>query len=68
MIILKDTLKGTSRKIMFENYPPKIIYISSSRLACAKNGKFVNVVRAVAYGWFVWVKGFKGDPIIKWFN
>lgn len=23
---------------------------------------------AVAYAWFVWEKGFQGDPIIKWIN
>ena len=23
---------------------------------------------AVCYCWFVWEKGFKGNPVIKWFN
>lgn len=23
---------------------------------------------ATAYAWYVWEKGYKGDPIIKWFN
>ncbi len=23
---------------------------------------------ATAYAWFVWVKGYKGEPVIKWFN
>jgi len=23
---------------------------------------------AVAYAWFVWQKGYKGDTVIKWFN
>ena len=23
---------------------------------------------AVAYGWYIWEKGFQGDTIIKWFN
>lgn len=23
---------------------------------------------AIAYAWYVWEKGFTGDPIIKWFN
>lgn len=24
--------------------------------------------KAVAYAWFIWVKGFKGNPVIKWVN
>ena len=23
---------------------------------------------AIAYGWFVWEKGFTGEPRIRWFN
>lgn len=23
---------------------------------------------AKCYAWFVWEKGFKGDPVIKWIN
>ena len=49
--------------------PPKVIYVSSSRIQCAKNGDFSNIgSSAVAYGWYVWEKGFQGDPIIKWIN
>lgn len=22
----------------------------------------------IAYAWYVWEKGFTGDPVIKWFN
>ena len=34
-----------------------------------KNGDFKSIgSSAVAYGWFVWEKGYKGDPAIKWFN
>ena len=33
------------------------------------NGKFEKYPSsAVAYAWFVWEKGFKGDPVIKWIN
>lgn len=41
---------------------------SSSRLLCAKNGKFHNDGSAVAYAWYVWVKGFNGTTELKWFN
>lgn len=36
---------------------------------CAMNGNFASISSsAAAYAWFVWEKGFKGDPIIKWIN
>ena len=62
-------LEGKKRKILFAKYPPKTIYVSSSRIKCAKNGDFDNTgTSAVAYAWYVWEKGFTGDPIIKWIN
>ncbi len=62
-------LEGKKRKKIFATYPPKVVYVSSSRLACAMNGDFANMKgSAVSYAWFVWEKGFKGDPILKWFN
>jgi len=69
MFLKVQFLEGQARKKMFAKYPPKVIYVSSSRLNCAKNGDFEKYTSsAVAYAWFVWVKGFKGDPIIKWIN
>ena len=62
-------LESKARKELFSKYPLKTLHVSSSRLNTAKNGKFENYPSsAVAYGWFVWEKGYKGDPIIKWFN
>lgn len=69
MFLKLQFLEGKSRKKFFMKNPPKIVYVSSSRLNCAKNGDFESYPSsAVAYAWFVWVKGFKGDPIIKWIN
>ena len=60
---------GKERKQFFLENPPKIVYVSSSRLKCAINGDFKDIKSsAVSYAWFVWEKGFKGDPIIKWIN
>ncbi len=60
-------LEGQKRKKLFITNPPETLYVSSARLICAKNGKFDEVSSsAVAYGWFVWRKGFKGDTKIKW--
>jgi hypothetical protein len=72
MFLKLTFLEGKARKKLFEKYPPKIVYVSSSRLQCAKNGDFEKygkgVGTAVAYAWFVWEKGYKGDSIIKWIN
>lgn len=72
-MFLKITfLEGKRRKGLFAKYPPKTIYVSSSRLLCAKNGDFKKMIAgggsAVAYAWFVWVKGYHGDTILKWIN
>lgn len=62
-------LESKARKKLFKKYPPKVVYISSSRIKCGKNGNFdIYTSSAQAYAWFVWVKGYKGDTIIKWFN
>lgn len=62
-------LEGKARKKLFEQYPPKTIYVSSSRINCARNGDFVTYdSSAIAYAWYVWVKGYQGETVIKWIN
>lgn len=69
MFLKLQFLEGKERKQFFLENPPKIVYVSSSRLKCAINGDFKDIKSsAVSYAWFVWEKGFKGDPIIKWIN
>lgn len=70
MFLRIQFLEGKYRKQLFRNNPPKTIYISSSRINCAKNGDFekYKVNSAICFCWFVWQKGFKGDSTIKWFN
>jgi hypothetical protein len=69
MFLKLTFLEGQARKKMFEKYPPKRIYVFSSRVKCAKNGEFERMgSSAVCYAWFIWEKGFKGHPIIKWVN
>lgn len=67
MFLKLQFLEGKKRKRLFKYNPPFCVYVSSSRLLCGKNGKFSGS-SAVAYCWFVWVKGSKTAPIIKWFN
>lgn len=72
MFLKVQFLEGKSRRKLFEKYPPKRIYVASSRLLCAKNGDFEKMKAgggsAVAYAWYIWEKGYTGETIIKWFN
>lgn len=71
MFLKLTFLETNKRKKLFKKYPPKYIYVSSSRLGCSKTGEFDkngNTVSAIAYCWYIWEKGYKGDTIIKWFN
>lgn len=72
MFLKLTFLEGKARRELFEQCPPKVVYVSSQRLLCAKNGDFARMIAgggsAVAYAWFVWEKGYKGETIVKWFN
>lgn len=82
MFLKVQFLEGKARKKLFLKTPPKTVYISSSRIICAKNGKFARkdengktikekwmiTSSAVAYAWYVREKWFQGDPVIKWIN
>lgn len=69
MFLKLTFLEGKKRKKLFERRCLKRVYVSTSRVNCACNGDFNNnTSSAVAYAWFVFEKGYVGDPIIKWFN
>lgn len=66
MFLKVQFLEGKGRRKLFDAAPPRTIWISSSRLQCGKNGVFQPSM--VAYAWYVWEKGYKGDTVVKWFN
>lgn len=72
MLLKIQFLEGKSRRELFKKYPPKFVYVSTSRINCCKNGDFSKGQRdnnsAQAYAWFIWEKGYTGEPIIRWFN
>jgi hypothetical protein len=72
MFLKIQFLEGKERKKLFTKFPPKVVYVSSSRIMCAKNGDFEDMIAgggsAVAYAWYIWEKGYTGDTIIKWIN
>lgn len=70
MFLKVQFLEGQKRGEFFSKTPPRTVYVSRSRLNCFKNGEPLKKgdSSAIAYAWYVWEKGFTGDPVIKWFN
>ena len=71
MFLKLTFLETKKRKELFEKYPPKYVYVSSSRLGCSQTGEFDetgNTGSAIAYCWYIWEKGYTGDTILRWFN
>lgn len=70
MFLRLQFLESKSRKGLFLEFPPETVYVASGRLKCYKNGdiKYADKSNAVAYAWFVWKKGYKGNTVIKWIN
>lgn len=72
MFLKVQFLEGKARKELFKKYPPKVVYVSSSRLLCAKNADFERMKAgggsAVAYAWYVWEKGWQGSTELQWVN
>lgn len=72
MFLKVQFLEGKARRELFDQYPPQFIYISSNRISCCKNGDFSPEQRknnsAQAYAWYIWTKGFTGEPTVRWFN
>ena len=66
-------------EIALKNNTPTPVYHAQENLVkekaeyrckkCGKNGDFEDGdSSAIAFAWFIWEKGFKGEPTIKWFN
>ena len=67
MFLKLTFLEGQARRNLFRDSPPEIVYVSSARLNCGKNGVFTGT-SAVAYCWIIWKKGFHGPTTVRWFN
>lgn len=70
MFLKIQFLEGKSRYNLYQENPPKYVYVHSSRQACALNGEFIKngkkIGSAACYAWYIWEKGFKGDTIVRW--
>lgn len=71
MFLKIQLLETKKRYKMFQEYPPKRVYVAVNRFGCSKDGVFNengNIGSAVCYCWYIWEKGFKGHPEIHWIN
>lgn len=68
MFLKLTFLESKARKKLFKEIPLKTLYVSSSRINCYRNNDRSFKSSAIAYGWYVWEKGYTGEPIIKWIN
>ena len=71
MFLKLTFLEGKRRKPFFQTNPPQKIHIFSSRAVVAKSGDFTAAQineNAIAYAWFVWEKGYKGNTVVDWIN
>jgi hypothetical protein len=68
-MFLKITfLEGQNRNKFFNLFLPQKVLVFSKRIQVAINGdiEMFKKSSAACYAWFVWQKGWQGDPIIKW--
>ena len=67
MFLKIQFLEGQARLKLFKQYPPKYVYVNSARQNCYINGDMSKKMsNAVCYCWYVWEKGYMGEPIIRW--
>ena len=65
-------LESAKRKELFEKPPPKYVYVFRNRMATWNNGNETDPntgkrwATTMCHAWFVWEKGFNGEPIIRW--
>lgn len=54
MFLKLTFMESKKRKLFFQKYPPRTVYVSSGRLMCGFNGQFhMHSGRAIAYAWYV---------------
>ena len=67
MFLKIQFLEGKDRRKLFDKFPPKYVYVNSARQTCYINGDMrKKMSSATCYCWFIWEKGYKGEPIIRW--
>jgi hypothetical protein len=65
MLLRLQFLEGIKRSRLYDEYPPKYVYVHSKRIKIWKNNE-KGGSNAVAYAWYIWEKGFQGEPSLRW--
>lgn len=69
MFLKIQFLEGKKRKKLFEEYPPRVIYVSSSRIQCALWWDFENIwSTCMCHARYVREKWYKWDTVLKRIN
>ena len=67
MLLKIQFLEGKARRKLFSVNPPKYVYVNSERQTCYINGDMSEKMSSAScYCWFIWQKGNKEEPIIRW--
>lgn len=71
MFLKIQFLEGEKRKELFDKYPPKYIYVFRNRMATWNSGQPLDPngkrwATTMCHAWFVWEKGSKTEPIVRW--
>ena len=66
-----QALEGQKRATFLEKSPLKAVYVFKKRITPMRNGKDTDEngkkwASTMAFAWYVWEKGYTGEPIIKW--
>ncbi len=66
LLLRLNFLESGSRYKFFKNSPLKWVYVFCDRVAFYPEGKRRNSGGTIAFAWYVWSKGYKGEPTIRW--
>ena len=67
MFLKIQFLEGQKRQKLFKQNSLKYVYVNSSRQTCYINGDMSKKMSSAScYCWYIWQKGYKGEPIIRW--
>lgn len=64
-------LESEKRRELFEEHPPKYIYVFSKRINPWRNGSPTDEKgkpwsSTMCFAWYVWEAGFKGETVVRW--
>ena len=73
MFLKIQFLESDKRKELFEKYPPKYIYVFRNRMATWNNGEPLDPngkrwATTMCHAWFIWEKGSKTEPTVRWLD